>query len=41
MGNVPEEYATARGPLIKVLWSVSFMLFQITDTEKKERQPGP
>lgn len=41
MGNRHKEYAAARGPLIKILWLVSFMLFQITDTEQKERQKGP
>lgn len=35
MGILQEEYATARGPLIKILQPVSFMLFQITDTEQK------
>lgn len=42
MGNLQEEYAKARGCLIQVLKQpVSFMLFQITETEQKERQPGP
>lgn len=30
-----EGYATVRGPLIKIPWPKSFMLFQITDTEEK------
>lgn len=38
MGILQEEYATARGPLMKILWPVSFVLFQITDREQK---PGP
>lgn len=30
-----EGYATVSGPLIKIPWPKSFMLFQITDTEQK------